>query len=62
MADHSWTILKVIQWTTDYFKEKNVEEPRAAAEILLAHVLKLKRIQLYLNYDKPLHTEELSPV
>ena len=60
MADHSWTILRVIQWTTDYFKEKNVEEPRASAEILLAQVLKLKRIQLYLNYDKPLHTEELS--
>lgn len=60
MTDRTWTIIDVIQWTTGYFKEKSIDSPRAAAELLLAHVLGLKRIQLYLNYDKPLAPAELA--
>lgn len=56
----SWTILKLLRWTTDYFLEKGVSEPRASAEVLLAHVLGLSRLDLYLRYDQPLSPEELS--
>ena len=54
-----WTIIKVLQWTTSYFKSHDIESPRSAAEILLAHVLKLKRIELYVHYDQPLTRSEL---
>ncbi len=60
MTDPQWTILKILRWTTDYLLEKGVSEPRASAEVLLAHVLGLSRLDLYLRYDQPLAPEELS--
>ncbi len=56
----AWTILALLRWTADYFKEKGVSEPRASAEVLLAHVLNLSRLDLYLRYDQPLSPEELA--
>jgi release factor glutamine methyltransferase len=58
--EEAWTILKVIQWTAGYFKRKGVEQPRANAEVLLAHILGMERVQLYLHFDKPLSRCELS--
>ncbi|AQV00395.1 MULTISPECIES: peptide chain release factor N(5)-glutamine methyltransferase [Desulfococcus] len=55
-----WTILNILKWTTSYFTSHNVENPRASAEILLAHVLGVKRIDLYIRYDQPLIPAELS--
>lgn len=55
-----WTILKLLGWTTAYFKSRRVEGPRAAAEILLAHVLGLRRIDLYVCFDQPLTATELT--
>lgn len=57
--EEQWTILKVLQWTTEYFKGKGFEQPRADAEVLLAHALGMDRVRLYINYDKPLSSEEL---
>jgi release factor glutamine methyltransferase len=54
-----WTILKLLEWTTAYFKSHAIESPRAAAELLLAHVLRLKRVDLYVRYDQPLIAAEL---
>ncbi len=54
-----WTILKLLEWTTAYFKSHAIESPRAAAELLLAHVLRLKRVDLYMRYDQPLIAVEL---
>jgi release factor glutamine methyltransferase len=54
-----WTILKLLEWTTSYFKSREVESPRTSAEILLAHALHLNRIDLYLRYDQPLCNNEL---
>jgi release factor glutamine methyltransferase len=58
--DPEWTIIKLLKWTTSYFKSHDIDSPRSTAEILLAHVLKLKRIDLYLRYDQPLCINELS--
>lgn len=55
-----WTILKLLKWSTSYFQSHNIDSPRAAAEILLAHALKSKRIDLYLRYDQPLCSNELA--
>ncbi|MBU1055460.1 MAG: peptide chain release factor N(5)-glutamine methyltransferase [Proteobacteria bacterium] len=57
-TEPEWTIIKILQWTTSYFKTNDIDSPRAAAEILLAHALKLKRIDLYLRYDQPLNISE----
>ncbi len=56
----SWTILTTLRWTTDYFHSKGVSEPRASAEVLLAHSLGVSRLDLYLRYDQPLNPEELA--
>lgn len=55
-----WTILRVLKWTSDYFRRKGLEQPRADAEVLLAHCLGMERIQLYLRYDQPLDGAELA--
>ncbi len=55
----TWTLLKLLRWTTNYFSEKGIDNPRLDAELLLADVLKLDRVGLYLNYDRPLSQEEL---
>ena len=60
MVDEAWTILKLLDWTTDYFKKHNVSEPRSSAEVLLAHVLSQDRLFLYLNHDRPMEPQELS--
>jgi len=57
---HEWTILKLLQWTTSYFKSRNIDSPRMTAEILLAHCLKTERINLYLDHDQPLSKSELT--
>lgn len=54
-----WTIVKLIQWATSYFKTHDIDSPRTTAEILLAHVLQTKRIDLYLHHDQPLTADEL---
>jgi release factor glutamine methyltransferase len=56
----SWTILTILRWTTDYFRTKGVSEPRASAEVLLAHTLGVSRLDLYLRFDQPLNPEELA--
>jgi release factor glutamine methyltransferase len=56
----AWTVLKALRWTTDYFSRQHVENPRASAEILLSAVLGCRRIDLYLQFDQPLHKDELS--
>lgn len=60
MEQQAWTILKVLQWTTGYFQRNNIQQPRADAEVLLAHVLGVQRIDLYLRYDQPLTSDELA--
>jgi release factor glutamine methyltransferase len=56
----TWTIVDMLRWTIEYFRAKGVSEPRASAEVLLAHVLRVSRLELYLRYDQPLTPEELA--
>ncbi|MBN2413819.1 peptide chain release factor N(5)-glutamine methyltransferase [candidate division KSB1 bacterium] len=65
MPDHDntqkrWTILELLNWTTNYLTEKGFENSRLNAEILLAHVLNFNRVHLYLNFDRPLDVNELA--
>jgi hypothetical protein len=48
-----WTIGKLIEWTRGFFEKKDIPQPRLEAEILLAHVLGIERIDLYMRYEQP---------
>ncbi len=59
MSNEPWTIRRVLTWTTQHFEKRQVDAPRLTAEILLSHVLKLSRVRLYVDLDRPLSKEEL---
>ncbi len=54
-----WTIQKLLNWTAEHFTEKGIDSPRLSAELLLSHVLELKRIELYTQFDKPVAKPQL---
>ncbi|MEW5798028.1 MAG: peptide chain release factor N(5)-glutamine methyltransferase [Bacteroidota bacterium] len=54
-----WTLLDLVTWGTTYLTEKGFDDPRLNIELLLAHLLRLQRIQLYTNFDRPLSESEL---
>ena len=47
-----WTIKALLAWTTTFLKEKGHAEARLEAEILLAHVLECKRVDLFVRFDE----------
>lgn len=51
----------VLKLAIEFLTKHGVHRPRLTAETLLAHFLKLKRIQLYMHFDRPLTEEELVP-
>ena len=55
----SWTIQKLLNWTNEYFTENALDSPRLSAELLLSHIVGLKRIELYTQFDKPVPKEQL---
>jgi len=54
--------LEVIQRSADFLAKKGVEAPRLQVELLLAHLLKMPRMKLYLNFERPLSETELETV
>ena len=52
------TVLEGIQKSAEFLGKKSVESPRLQAELLLAHVLKLPRMKLYLNFERVLTDAE----
>ncbi|MEW6260194.1 MAG: peptide chain release factor N(5)-glutamine methyltransferase [Thermodesulfobacteriota bacterium] len=57
-SSSDWTVLKILQWTTQYFASNGIDSPRLTAELLLAHVLDTTRLDLYLRHDQPLSASE----
>ena len=54
----TWTVIKALRWTADYFKRHQLESFRIDAELLLAHALNCQRLDLYLRHDQPLNEDE----
>lgn len=55
-----WTALELRRWGEGYFAEKQIDSPRLTMELMLCHILRYSRLELYLHYDKPLTKSELS--
>lgn len=47
-----WTVEKILSWTINHFTSHKIPEPRLSAELLLAKVLNMKRIDLYLQFER----------
>ncbi|MEN9813308.1 MAG: Release factor glutamine methyltransferase [Verrucomicrobiota bacterium] len=53
------TVLEIIKRTTEFLATKGVASPRLNAELLLGHVIGRRRMQLYLEFERPLTAAEL---
>src|SRR5438105_3264875 len=51
-TEQPWTVGRLLDWTSKYLSEKGSEFPRLDAEVLLAHALGCKRIELYTRHDQ----------
>lgn len=56
------TVLEVLQKTADFLAGKGVESPRLNAELIVGHALGLKRMQLYLQFERMLTESELERI
>ncbi len=48
-----WTTRRLLAWMADHFARHTIDNPRLSAEMLLAHVLGVKRLQLFMDPDRP---------
>ena len=55
------TLLEVLRRATGYLESHGSSSPRLDAELLLAQALGLRRLDLYLQFDRPLRDADLAP-
>jgi release factor glutamine methyltransferase len=53
VSGEDWKLMDLVRWTADFFKKHDVPSPRLDAEVLLAHVLDMERMDLYRAFDQP---------
>ncbi len=58
MTNDIWTIKAALDWTVGYLERKGDANPRLSAEWLMSEATGLSRIELYVNFEKPLSTDE----
>ncbi len=54
-----YRVLDILKLSAEYLEKKGIDNARLNAELLLGHILKLNRVQLYLNFERPLTPAEL---
>ena len=59
-SSEPWTVLRLINWTKDFFDRKGVDDARLSAEVLLGHVLGCPRVQLYARFDRLVEPDRLA--
>ena len=55
-----WRIVDVLKWSTGYLREKGSASPHVEVEWILRDVLGCSRLDVYLNYDRPMSKSELA--
>ena len=61
MPNKMWSVVDLLDWTAGYFQQHGIPNPRLDAEVLLGHLLKKSRLQLYLHFEMPVFQEHLTP-
>ncbi len=56
------TVLETIQAGSGFLERRGIEKPRLNMEYLLAHVLGCRRLDLYMEFDRPLDEDMLGPL
>lgn len=56
------TLIEVVRLSTSFLAQRGGETARLDAELLTAHSLGLRRLDLYLQHDRPLREDELEPI
>jgi len=59
MAQGSVSLIEVLKRTTDWFRQRSIPAPQFEAEQILAHVLRIPRLEVYMQHDRPLEAAEL---
>lgn len=54
------TLLEVLNKSTAYLDSHGIERPKFEAQLLLAHVLQTERLQLFMQFDRPMTQDELA--
>lgn len=54
-----WAVGRILATTTTFLGAKGSLTPRLDAELLLARILKMSKVQLYLNFEREMSLEEL---
>ncbi len=60
MQTKIWTTRSLLAWMGKAFADKQLDDPRFSAELLVAHVLGCERMRLYMEVDRPATTNELA--
>ncbi|MDR2443567.1 MAG: peptide chain release factor N(5)-glutamine methyltransferase [Deltaproteobacteria bacterium] len=60
MSEKVWTVGEILAVTADFLGKREPSSPRLDAELLLTMVLDLKRVQLYINFERVLNSSELT--
>ena len=55
-----WTVRSTLEWMRGYLERHGDEHPRLSAEWLMCAATGFSRIEVYMNYDRPLDAGELS--
>jgi len=55
-----WTALEILNATVPFFEKRSIINPRLNAERLLAHILKVDRIGIYLQFERILSDVEIN--
>ena len=56
------SVLEILRKTTDFLASKGVDNPRYNSEVIIGHALTLKRMQLYMQFERLLTESELEKI
>ncbi len=56
------TLLEVFNRTESFLGSKGISNPKFEAQLVLAHALKIDRLQIFMRFDQPLEQSELDAV
>lgn len=59
-APDTWTIKRMLDWSTEFLRRYGSDSPRLDAELLLCETLDLGRMDLYVQFDRPIEASELA--